>query len=235
MWKKDHAIIGHLPSGGPEVEAGCPAEPSGNPLASLITGVILAGGQASRLGGQDKGLLPFNGRPLVAWVIEALAPQVSGLLISANRNLEQYTSYGLPVVADLDPGFQGPLAGFRTAMRAARTGWIITLPCDGPYPAPDLVARLVLALREQGGDLAVATDGQRIQPVYALLPVRLAADLEAFLGTGERKITRWYSHHRVALADFSDRPDCFANINTQEDADRLNRAQTGPLSRTTGP
>lgn len=190
-----------------------------------ITGVVLAGGRSSRLGGQDKGLLPFDGRPLVEWVIEALAPQVGELLISANRNLEQYASYGLPVVTDLDPGFQGPLAGFRSAMRAARTGWIVTLPCDAPNPAPDLVARLVLALREQGGDLAVATDGQCMQPVHALLPVRLAADLDAFLDTGERRITRWYSRHRVALADFADRPDCFANINTPEDASRLRRGR----------
>jgi molybdopterin-guanine dinucleotide biosynthesis protein A len=189
-----------------------------------ITGVILAGGRSSRLGGGDKGLLAFAGRSLVEWVIEALAPQVGELLISANRNLELYARYGLPVIADLDPGFQGPLAGFRRAMRAAGTEWIVTLPCDAPYPAPDLVARLALARCEQDSDLAVATDGRLMQPVHALLPVRLAADLDDFLATGERKITRWYARHRCALVDFSDRPDCFANINTPEDADRLSRS-----------
>ncbi|AUB85485.1 molybdenum cofactor guanylyltransferase MobA [Candidatus Thiodictyon syntrophicum] len=194
-----------------------------SPSRAAITGVILAGGQSSRLGGHDKGLRPFAGRPLVEWVIAALAPQVDTLLISANRNLERYADYGLPVVADLDPGFQGPLAGIRSAMRAAATAWIITLPCDGPYPAPDLVARLLLALRTQAGDLAVATDGQRLQPVHALLPVALATDLETFLAAGERKPTRWYDRHRVALADFSDRPDCFANINTPDDALALER------------
>ena len=188
------------------------------PTRATITGVILAGGQSRRLGGQDKGLLPFAGRPLVEWVIAALAPQVATLLISANRNLDHYAGYGLPVLPDLDPGFQGPLAGFRSAMQAARTDWIITLPCDGPYPAADLVARLALALRTQDGCLAVATDGQRLQPVHALLPVALAADLDTFLATGERKITRWYTRYRVALADLSDRPDCFVNINNQDDA-----------------
>ncbi|WP_295448650.1 molybdenum cofactor guanylyltransferase MobA [uncultured Thiodictyon sp.] len=188
------------------------------PNRTAITGVILAGGAARRLGGQDKGLWSFAGRPLVEWVIRALAPQVGTLLISANRNLEHYAGYGLPVVTDLDPGFQGPLAGVRSALRAARTDWIVTLPCDGPYPAPDLVARLVQALHDQRGELAVATDGRRIQPVHALLPVALAADLEAFLDTGERKPTLWYARHRVALADLSNRPGCFANLNTPEDA-----------------
>jgi molybdopterin-guanine dinucleotide biosynthesis protein A len=188
------------------------------PYPTAITGVILAGGAARRLGGQDKGLWPFAGRPLIEWVIAALAPQVDTLLISANRNLEHYAAYGLPVVADLAPGFQGPLAGVRSAMQAARTDWIVTLPCDGPYPAPDLVARLVQALRDQGADLAVATDGRRMQPVHALLPVALAADLDAFLGTGERKPTLWYARHRIALADLSERLGCFANLNTPEDA-----------------
>ena len=191
------------------------------PAPSAITGVILAGGAARRLGGEDKGLRLFAGRPLVEWVIAALTPQVGALLISANRNLERYAEYRLPVIADLTPGFQGPLAGFRSAMQAARTDWIVTLPCDGPYPAPDLVARLVAALRAQEGDLAVATDGRRMQPVYALLPVALAADLDAFLDTEERKITRWYARHRVALADLGDRPGCFININTPADAEGL--------------
>lgn len=213
------------------LESGYPVGPDGRPRRSLITGVILAGGRASRLGGQDKGLFPVGGRPLIEWAIEALAPQVGGLLISANRNLEGYASYGLPVLTDLDPDFPGPLAGFRRAMLAARTAWIVTLPCDVPNPVPDLVARLALALRDQHGDLAVATDGQRMQPIHALLPTHLAADLDRYLAAGERKVTRWYSRHRVALADFSDRPDGFVNINTPTDLDRLDRAWTASMDR----
>ena len=110
--------------------------------------IVLAGGQARRMGGRDKGLLPFAGRPLVEWAIESLAPQVSTLLISANRNLDAYGAYGFPVVADLEQGFQGPLAGILSAMRAARTAWILTLPCDGPQPPPDLGARLAQAVAQ---------------------------------------------------------------------------------------
>ncbi len=183
-----------------------------------ITGVILAGGQARRMGGVDKGLVPFAGRPLVEWVIEALRPQVGALLINANRNTERYAGYGLEVIADLEPGFQGPLAGIRSAMQAARTPWIVILPCDGPCPAPDLVQRLSLALHDQDAELAVACDGARMQPVHALLPVSLAASLDAFLAGGERKVDLWYARHRLALADLSDRPDCFFNINRPGDS-----------------
>jgi molybdopterin-guanine dinucleotide biosynthesis protein A len=194
------------------------------PRRETITGVVLAGGRARRMGGLDKGLTPFFGRPLVEWVMDALAPQVSGLIINANRNREIYAAYGHPVIVDDIAGFQGPLAGFASAMAAARTPWIATVPCDGPFPAPDLVTRLCQALTGQEAEIAVATDGERMQPVYALIPVALAPGLRAFLQSGERKIDRWYAGHRVALADLGDRPDAFANINSEADAQRLERA-----------
>lgn len=193
------------------------------PHRETITGVILAGGKARRMGGQDKGLVPFSGRPLVEWVIEALKPQVQGLIINANRNLERYADYGYPVMTDEIDGFQGPLAGFAGAMTAVETPWILTLPCDGPFPPPDLAARLASALIEETAEIAVARDAARMQPVYALIPVALAPDLNAFLNAGERKIDRWYALHRTALADFSDRPGCFANINSAEDSQLLER------------
>jgi molybdenum cofactor guanylyltransferase len=200
-----------------------------------ITGVILAGGQARRMGGRDKGLLPFAGRPLVEWVIAALRPQVGTLLINANRNLERYAGYGLAVIADLEPGFQGPLAGIRSAMQAARTRWILTVPCDGPYPAPDLAQRLAASLHAADAELAVATDGLRMQPVHALLPVHLAASLHTYLAAGERQVERWYARHRVALADLSDRPECFLNINTPDDAPGQPQAQPQVPPRVGGP
>ena len=193
------------------------------PRRETITGVILAGGMARRMGGQDKGLVPFSGRPLVDWVLEALSPQVAALVINANRNREIYAGYGYPVIADDIDGFQGPLAGFASTMAVVSTPWIVTLPCDGPFPAQNLVDRLCSALIGQNADLAVATDGERIQPVYALIPVALAPSLHRFLDSGERKIDRWYAEHRVALADFSDCPDAFANINSARDSERLER------------
>jgi molybdenum cofactor guanylyltransferase len=188
------------------------------PGRDRVTGVILAGGMARRMGGQDKGLVTFSGRPLVEWVIDALRPQVSALLINANRNRGAYAAYGHPVVGDDLQGFQGPLAGFASAMAAAATPWIVTAPCDGPFLARDLVQRLCDALVREQAQIAVATDGERMQPVYALLPVSLAPSLRDFLAGGGRKIDRWYGVHRVALADLSDRPESFANVNSPADS-----------------
>jgi molybdopterin-guanine dinucleotide biosynthesis protein A len=187
------------------------------PRREVVTGVILAGGQARRMGGRDKGLVTFRGRPLVDWVIAGLRPQVAVLAINANRNQQAYAAFGYPVIPDQIEGFQGPLAGFASAMAAADTPWIVTVPCDGPFLAPDLVERLCAALVRAGAEIAVATDGQRMQPVYALLPVALAPSLHACLAAGERKVDLWYARHQVALTDFSDRPEGFANINSEAD------------------
>lgn len=188
-----------------------------------VTGVILAGGRGSRMGGVDKGLVPFAGRPLVEWVIAALAPQVDRLLISANRSLAAYRAYGHAVVTDLEPGYQGPLAGMLSAMRAADEGWILTLPCDGPLAPPDLRARLADALTAQRSEIAVATDGRRTQFVHALLPVSLAPSLERFLASGERRSADWYAGHRVALVDFGDQAERFVNLNAPDEALDLER------------
>jgi molybdenum cofactor guanylyltransferase len=169
------------------------------------------------MGGLDKGLIEFGGRPLIEWVITALRPQVGALLISANRNQERYARYGIPLVRDLQQGFQGPLAGIAAALRAAGTDWILTLPCDGPCPAPDLAMRLAAALGAADAELAVASDGVRMQPIHALLPVRLAASLEDYLGEGGRKVEHWYARHHLALADLRDRPESFINLNTLDE------------------
>jgi len=183
------------------------------PTKATVTGVILAGGLARRMGGIDKGLIHFAGHPLVEWVIDALAPQVDALLINANRHLDIYAAYGLPVVQDLHPGFQGPLAGILSTMRAASTPWILTLPCDGPTPPPDLLERLTRALVREDAELAVAHDGQRLQAIHSLLPVSLADRLQAFLSTNERKVEHWHTDYRIAVADFSDNPSGFVNLN----------------------
>ena len=193
------------------------------PPARDITGVILAGGRARRMGGQDKGLIPLAGRPLIEWVMEGLAPQVHRLLINANRNRERYGRYGYTVVADEIGGFQGPLAGFLSAMHACETPWLVVVPCDGPRLPDNLVRRLGCALAKAEAEIAVASDGRRMQPVYALMPVALADSLQDFLASGERKIDRWYARHRIVLEDFSDVPETFANVNTPEDSAGLER------------
>jgi molybdenum cofactor guanylyltransferase len=186
-----------------------------------ITGVILAGGRGRRMGGADKGLVDFNGRPLVAQVIDAIFPQVRTLLISANRNLVRYQQFGYPVVADSIQDFQGPLAGILSALKMVQTPYIVTLPCDGPRLAGDLVERLATALQRENGEVAVAHDGERLQSAYALIPVNLRSNIEDYLASGERKLGLWLASHPMIEVDFSDNPSTFANINTEEDWQRL--------------
>jgi molybdopterin-guanine dinucleotide biosynthesis protein A len=187
-----------------------------------ITGVVLAGGRATRWDGRDKGLIQVSGRPMISHVLDALAPQVEQVIINANRNFEEYRAFGLPVVADASRDFLGPLAGIASGLAAARTEWVAIVPCDSPLLAADCVDRLALACEDdERTDIAVAHDGERIQPVFALIRRALIEDLDAFLESGGRKIDRWYGQHHMQLVDFSGSPDSFLNINRREDRDVL--------------
>jgi len=186
-----------------------------------VTAVILAGGKGRRMDGKDKGLVELANRPLIEYVIDAIKPQVETIILNANRNQEQYSRYGYPVVSDALVDYQGPLAGFICALKSSTTSHIVTLPCDGPFLPDDLVERLIFSLINNNAEIAVAHDGDRMQPVYSLIPVTLSNSLNAFLDSGERKIDLWYKQHKIALADFSDCPETFRNINTAEQRDRL--------------
>ncbi len=188
-----------------------------------LTGLILAGGQARRMGNQDKGLIELAGRPMIEHVIQALSPQVDRLLISANRNLPRYRQYGYPVVRDPVPDFPGPLAGLAAGLATAEHDLVLTVPCDGPWLPPDLASRLLERLLATGADLCVAHDGERLQPVHGLFRRHLAADLAAYLAAGERKIRFWLDRHHWVSADFSDHPEAFVNLNTPEERDRIER------------
>ena len=182
-----------------------------------ITGAVLAGGRGSRMGGIDKGLAPLGDKPLIEHILAALGPQVTHLLINANRNIERYAEYGHPVVKDRLDGHQGPLAGFAALLGACEDDWLVTVPCDTPHIPADLVQRMWSARVAAGAEIAIAHDGRRMQPAHALLPRRLLSDLEAFLDSGERKIDRWYARHATVEVDFSDQPDAFLNLNRPED------------------
>jgi molybdopterin-guanine dinucleotide biosynthesis protein A len=187
-----------------------------------ITGVVLAGGRATRWDGRDKGLIQVSGRPMISHVLDALAPQVGQVIINANRNLDEYRAFGLPVVTDASRDFLGPLAGIASGLAAARTEWVAVTPCDSPLLAADCVGRLVSACEDDAStDIAVAHDGERIQPVFALIRRGLLEDLDAYLESGGRKIDRWYGQQRMQLVDFSDNLDTFLNINRGEDRDML--------------
>jgi len=188
-----------------------------SPGKDNITAVVLAGGRGRRLGGQDKGLMELDGRPMIEHILNLVTPQVNAVIINANRNQQVYAELGHPVISDNMTDYQGPLAGFAAALAATDTDYIMTLPCDGPYVPADLVSRLSAAVIENDAELAVAHDGQRMQPVYALIPRSLLGSLQDFLDAGDRKIDLWYARHDTALADFSDVIDTFFNINTDDD------------------
>lgn len=189
-----------------------------------VTAVILAGGQGRRMGGQDKGLIEFEGRPLVAILVDLLERQGVDIVINANRNVERYRQFGYPVVSDQLQDYQGPLAGFASAMATVSSRFILTLPCDGPRLADDYVARFIAAAAGREPGVLVAFDGERLQPVHALIRVDLLASLHHFLDSGERKIDRWYAGHDFQRVDFSDCADMFRNINTPSDQESLQTA-----------
>ena len=193
-------------------------------IREQVTGVILAGGRATRMGGTDKGLVAVNGRPMIAWVLDALRPQVADVLINANRNHDVYGEFGSRVVDDGDSDFRGPLAGIASGMRAARTPWVAVVPCDSPLIHGDLVARLYEAAVASGSRIAAAFDGERLQPVFALLARDLLDDLAGYLDDGERKIDRWYARHGFERVDCSDVAESFANINAPDDKRALEAA-----------
>ncbi len=196
-----------------------------------ITGVILAGGLARRMGGEDKGLLRLKGRPMIEYVIDTLQPQAGRLLINANRNQSEYACYGYPVVPDMLGDYFGPLVGIASAMQETDTPLLLSVPCDSPLLPANLAEKLYAAMVREDAEISVAHDGERMQPVFALLKRELLPSLLAYLQAGGRKIDTWYKQHRLALADFSDQPDTFLNVNTPEQRVRLETSLEAGLAR----
>ena len=182
-----------------------------------ITAVILAGGQARRMGGKDKGLIKLNGKPMIEYAIEILKPQAGKLIINANRNHDMYSNYGYEIISDEMSGYCGPLAGMASVLKKIKTTYMVTAPCDSPYIPVDLVQRLVSSLKSEKAEISVAHNGERIQPVFCLLKKELISSMNDFLAKGERKIDKWFNQHALAIADFSDIPETFDNLNTPED------------------
>ncbi|PWB59356.1 MAG: molybdenum cofactor guanylyltransferase [Nitrosomonadales bacterium] len=194
--------------------------------AQGISAIVLAGGRGRRMGEADKGLVLLQGRPLVSWVVERIAPQVSEVLISANRNLERYREMGYAVLPDEMPGFPGPLAGLHRAMAAVSHPLWLSVPCDVPFLPGDLVRRLYTALLADNAELAVAEAGGQIQPAICLGHTRLRAGLGDFLARGGRRVGEWQSGLRRTVASF-DFPQSFRNINDPEDLADAEAMQSG--------
>lgn len=184
------------------------------PADCRISGVLLAGGQGSRMGGIDKGLLELAGKAMASHALARLAPQVDELMINANQNIDIWRGFGYPVLSDDISGFAGPLAGLHAALVRARHPLLISAPCDSPFLPSDLVARLATALHASGAQLAVATTGGKAHPVFCLCRRELAPHLADFLATGGRKVGAWHSRLQVVEVPFDDKPAAFRNINT---------------------
>ena len=189
-----------------------------------ITGIVLAGGQGRRMGGVDKGLQLLNGRPMIAHVIERLAPQVEDIVINANQNREAYAAFGHPVVPDAIEGYAGPLAGLHAGLQAATQALVVTVPCDSPFLPVDLVQKLAAALVASEADLAMAVTGtdatRQMHPVFCLMKTTLLPQLTHYLQTGGRKVEAWYRSGKLTEVLFEDE-SAFANINTEADLRRL--------------
>lgn len=190
-----------------------------------VSGVVLAGGLGRRMGGTDKGLQELQGRPLAAWVIERLAPQVDELLINANQNIDRYRAFGHRVEPDRIAGFAGPLAGLHAALAAASHPLVATVPCDSPFLPADLVARLRAALLATGAGLAVVRAGDRLHPVFCLCRRSLLPALADYLARGERKVERWCASVGAVEVAFDDQAAAFENINTREELARFDASR----------
>lgn len=197
-----------------------------------ITGIVLAGGRGSRMGGVDKGLQNFRGMPLALQTLMRLAPQVGEVMINANRNLSAYESFGVPVWPDSLPDYAGPLAGFLTGLERCETEWLVSVPCDTPLFPLDLVARLAEAAQLEDAEIAMAAareeDGQlRSQPVFSLIKRDLMESLVRFTQGGGRKIDAWTAQHKTVVVPFDregDAPRAFFNANTLAELYRLEQS-----------
>lgn len=204
-----------------------------------ITGVVLAGGRGSRMGGVDKGLQNFRGMPLALYTLLRLQPQVGATMVNANRNLSAYESFGVPVWPDGLSDYAGPLAGFLTGLEQCETAYLLTVPCDTPLFPADLVARLAEAMLREDAEIAMAAAREedpgsesgagsaiRPQPVFSLLRHDLMESLVRFTQSGGRKIDAWTAQHRTVVVPFDqpgDDPAAFFNANTLAELHRLER------------
>jgi molybdopterin-guanine dinucleotide biosynthesis protein A len=200
-----------------------------------ISAIILAGGRGTRMGGVDKGLQNFHGKPLALHAASRLKIQQGGplgaVMFNANRNLADYAAFGLPVWPDGLADYAGPLAGFQIGLQHCETDYLLTLPCDTPLFPLDLAQRLALALEREDAEIAMVAapeeDGQlRAQPVFCLLQRELLESLVRFTANGGRKVDQWTARHKTVLVHFGapgDDSQAFFNANTLEELQSLQR------------
>ncbi len=198
---------------------------------SQLSALILAGGQGLRMSGADKGLVDLNQRRMIDYVLDRIRPQVSQIMISANRSQADYQGYDYPVLNDQLADFQGPLAGIAEGLKHCSTPWLLVVPCDSPQLPLALAQRLADGIGAATGPLAVAHDGQYLQPAFCLLHQQLQPLLQQYIGSGGRKLGQWLRQQQPAIIDFSDQPESFININTAEQLHRFETQQRLDMPR----
>lgn len=187
-----------------------------------ITAVILAGGQARRMQGQDKGLLKYQGQHFIQHLVHGLSPQVGQIIVNANRHQQQYAELTqCPVISDSFGHFAGPLAGMLTGLQTATTPYVLFLPCDVPLVPDFLVSRLAQSLANTSANISTVDDGQRTQYLFALMRRDVQDHLQTYLAQDKHQVKAWYQQQKVVTTDFADCPQYFVNINTPDDLQNL--------------
>ncbi len=190
-----------------------------------VTGVVLAGGLARRMNKQDKGLILYRNKPLVTYALKALSSVAEKVYINANRNLNEYNQFDYEVISDRTDSFDGPLAGILSAMSQALTEILLVIPCDSPLIKAAHLEKLLIEIDKEETEIAVAYDGQRIQPVFLALKTSLKNSLNNYLLEGNRKIDVWLQQHQLTQVDFSENAEIFLNINTMSELDALEKSK----------
>lgn len=195
------------------------SDTASNPPVPQVTALILAGGAGRRVGGEDKGLITWQGKPLVQHVHDRIAPQVAEVMISCNRNRERYARIASLAASDVRPGFQGPLAGLEAAIPALAGEFVLLVPCDTPLLPEDLAPRLAAALRDSPrvAGCYASSDGNG-HYLCALLRANRLGSLPRFLDTGGRAVRHWYEQIGVDAVPFDDQPGSFLNLNRMFDS-----------------
>ena len=165
----------------------------------------------------DKGFVLLQKKPLIAHVIARLKPQVDEIFINANREIEQYRAFGLPVLKDENEEFIGPLAGFSLGLQHAKHDCVLTVPCDSPLLPLDFAERLLGGLAASLADIAVASSEENTHPVFCLMRKSVLPSLQAYIESGERRVSAWQKSQKYIEVDFSDCIEAFTNLNTFDD------------------
>lgn len=186
-----------------------------------VTGLILAGGQARRMNYQDKGLQIFRGQPLISYSFNALRPIVSALIINANRNLDIYEKFDVPVISDLTQDFSGALAGILAAMNYTDANLLLIVPCDAPFISTSQLQRLLSEHQQNDADITVARTGEQIHSVFLVVKTSLQTNLETYLSAGNHKVQLWFEPHKTHFVDFGTHATGFENINTWDELNAI--------------